>query len=57
MSRKDYKAIASIIYNARYIHANKSRETAERIAGGIAVIMQEDNTNFDKAKFMNACGF
>lgn len=55
MSRKDYKAIASIIYNAR--HANKSRETAERIAGGIAVIMQEDNTNFDKAKFMNACGF
>jgi len=56
MTKKDYKMIAQVVYNSKHIHAEKSKETARRIAGGIANAEALGNPKFDRKKFLQACG-
>ncbi len=64
MTKKNYIAIANIIKNAKIsatTHVNKiigeaENTTADYIARELAVIMQEDNDQFNRDKFLTACG-
>ena len=62
MTRKDYIAIAEVISNARVIEAsNREGEvsrniTCDVIACDLSAILAKDNPNFNRTKFLNACG-
>ena len=66
MSRKHYSAIAERFEDAATYVADNYGETLSRsevddvlnyLAGKIASVMSEDNGNFDRKKFLTACGF
>lgn len=53
MSRKDYEAFAALLQrNASIL----SVAALERLAEGIADILQKDNPAFSREKFLLACG-
>lgn len=54
MTRKHFEAIAYIVNVARQ---EFDSETAERIAGDLAAYFQGLNPNFDRVRFLTACGF
>ena len=64
MTKKDYIAIANIIKGTKVsavTHVNKTigeaeDSTADYIARSLATIMEEDNSRFDREKFLTACG-
>lgn len=51
MTRKDYVAIAEAI--ALY---GSDTEDVRAVAHAIASVMAADNPNFDRARFLDACG-
>jgi hypothetical protein len=56
MSRKDYRLIAAAIREARGIsYRLVDQITIDIVAGSIAEKLGEDNSAFDRAKFLNAC--
>ena len=66
MSRKHYSAIAERFEDAATYVADNYGETLSRdevadvlnyLAGKIAGVMSEDNANFDRRKFLAACGY
>jgi hypothetical protein len=56
MTRKDYEIIADAIKNS-HEGEGSSRVIAMRIANKLSSHMKEGNPNFNKDKFMKACGF
>lgn len=58
MSRKDYVAFAEVI--ALEIKANIPATKAEQavidVAKSMADVFKRDNPNFDRARFLTACG-
>lgn len=64
MSKKDYVAIAEAIRGVRQYAANTKshdypydRATCWHIATAIARVAETDNPNFNREKFLSACGF
>lgn len=61
MSRKHYREVADIIKSVHqdYGHPADSmtRLAMQALAGRMAVMFKGDNSNFDRQKFMEACGF
>lgn len=63
MTKKDYVLIAQSIWRSGYVpDKNKVRQEAKEsmrrlIAIDLASSLKHDNTRFDRAKFMEACGF
>ena len=68
MTRKDYEAIAKVIAQANM--ALESRVTADSdryneggedmlhfVANNLCVTLKADNPNFDRSRFLRACGF
>ena len=54
MTRKDYVAIAKVIsHTPSYIVADDEMRAA--IAHGLADYMEQDNPNFNRGKFIEAC--
>lgn len=53
MTRKHFEAIALILKTQREEH---DAETAERIADDLAGYFAGVNPNFDRARFLKACG-
>ena len=63
MSRKHYREVASIIREqweeSERLPANERIEVRTSVAlitQGIATMFQIDNSNFDRSKFLEACG-
>ena len=62
MSRKHYREAAEAIRWSLNGHPNTPvrretrRETAQSIATDLANMFKRDNSNFDRQKFMDACG-
>ena len=61
-TKKLYKAIAEIIKNVDLtcpsnLFGDGKRRAALEIAMELCGIFGEDNPNFDKEKFLKACGF
>lgn len=65
MSRKHYSAIAERFTDASTYVEDNYGETLTRnevadvlnyLAGKIAGVMRDDNPNFDRKRFMDACG-
>jgi len=58
MSRKDYVAIAMAINEAYKMsdYHPEARHDMERVAGNIARVFAANNPNFDRDRFMAACG-
>lgn len=56
MSRKHYKAIAAVIKENVDAFDNAGYIAARNIGNSIADICAEDNPNFNRAKFLQACG-
>lgn len=62
MTKKDYIAIAKVVKNARDIESsNRESETTKNaicdiIAYDLCKVMQSDNPNFDRNRFLLACG-
>lgn len=59
MTRKHFQAIAAVIRSHYENEAdpNPWRYTAHAIAADLASVFAADNPNFDRAKFLAACGF
>ena len=61
MTRKDYIAIAGAVRSARQalmyatVNAGETKRCIEIVSLSIAVILQNDNTLFNKDKFLTAC--
>lgn len=53
MSKKDYAAIAEIIESNR---GDGVEYTLDNIANELALYFEQDNSTFDRNKFMVACG-
>lgn len=61
MTKKDYIAIAKVVKETRTStqivgRAETISNTCNEIAHGLAVVMQKDNPNFDRNRFLIACG-
>ena len=57
MTRKDYVAIAAVIKAQADSDGNKGGHTiTQNIALNIARVMAADNSRFDEARFLKACG-
>jgi len=54
MSRKDYRLIAGAIRECVDIYGNPCWKT---VVDNIAYNLKKDNINFDKDRFLSACGF
>lgn len=60
MSRKDYRAIAAVIERELPISRDAERETYNAlyaVADHLSVLFKQDNPNFRRSTFMDACGF
>lgn len=63
MTRKDYVAIAKAISDGAFINLTTqgevavNHETRIKISRQLADSMGAQNARFDRARFMNACGF
>lgn len=53
MTKKDYIKIAAILYRADW--PEDQRNTIEAVARRFAIMLQGDNPNFDKGRFLKAC--
>jgi hypothetical protein len=53
MTRKDYIAIAAVIYNCKEVH---NRPIPVACIRDVADELQRDNPRFDRALFLDACG-
>jgi hypothetical protein len=57
MTRKDYVAIAAAIKLARSTNTKPGHQIAvSDVALLIAGVMADDNSRFDRARFLKACG-
>lgn len=56
MTRKDYIAIAAILKARRTLHASASGKTVDAIAKDLCSMLKADNPNFDRDRFLTACG-
>lgn len=60
MSRKDYVAIAAVINQEVSIHRGSQRHVAVDsiyiLASELADVFKADNDNFDRRRFLTACG-
>lgn len=59
MSRKHYREVAEIIKTERVANPGMSPETEAtllRVASELASMFKRDNSNFNRDKFMEACG-
>lgn len=59
MTRKDYVIIAAAIAKAReetYNHGSDAWYAVDVVAGQVADALAADNSRFDKARFVEACG-
>ena len=59
MTKKDYIAIAKVINHVQRANIAgdiSTKNVAQNIAYGIADVMQSDNPNFDRNRFLLACG-
>lgn len=60
MTRKDYVLIAKVINGAHPIGSGPTHkprcETLRNVAEQMAVQLRQDNPNFDRARFIAACG-
>jgi len=54
MTRKDYVKFAAMFKNQKAYGVNA--QAADSIALRMAVILAEDNPNFDRDRFLTACG-
>lgn len=52
MTKKDYILIASVI---KKYHIAEATGVSYNISEGIADILQQDNSKFDKVRFLKAC--
>lgn len=65
MTRKDYEKIAHTVYTAsRYANMGNCGRPAptadmvlENLAEQLADILADDNSRFDRVRFLEACGF
>ena len=55
LSRKHYKKIANII-DITNGNANLGDDATEILANNLADYFKEDNPNFDRSRFLEACG-
>ncbi len=55
MTRKDYEKIAQVM--SEVIHDNVDSSTWMGTVNSLAHMLKQDNPNFDKHKFRNACGW
>ena len=58
LTRKDYKAIADIINNERadFQEGEDGYAVLNIISSQLSHYMAQDNPNFNRAKFLEACG-
>lgn len=60
MTRKDYVKIAQVfalhMQVATEMGASDQQETIEDLASEMAYMLQRDNAQFDRDKFLTACG-
>ena len=60
MTRKDYVKIAQVfalhMQVAAEMGASDQQETIEDLASEMAYMLQRDNVQFDRDKFLTACG-
>lgn len=58
MSRKDFIAMAAAIKRAtsRYAAGTPERKVAMEVVAALIPSMYEANSNFDKGRFLEACG-
>lgn len=61
-TRKHYKQVAQIIRESGYNSVCNADDEIqdqlkENIAGNFADMFEQDNENFDRQQFMEACGF
>ena len=56
MTRKDYVAIAAAIKAAQRPATSETEQSLREISLRLASIMQNDNSRFDRARFLKACG-
>ena len=54
MTRKDYVLIAQVIKDQHKPH--NDTDTLWRVVDALADVLEEDNPNFDKSRFILACG-
>lgn len=63
MTKKDYELIAQSVWRCGYVaDKNKIRQEAREkmrhlVATDLATSLAHENNNFDRVKFMQACGF
>lgn len=58
MTRKHFEAIAEAISTERMWTSDPAkREAIESVAFGLAATFTQFNSNFDKGRFIEACGF
>ncbi len=56
MSRKDYKLLAEAFAEAKFYLADESVNSALLYAANrVADKLKQDNSNFDREKFLSAC--
>jgi len=64
MSRKHYREVAAILKAERFSQADEdtfddalgANSVLDNVARGLATMFQIDNRNFDRDKFLEACG-
>ena len=61
LTRKDYEAIAQVISGNRCEIVDSEQDpqgfALHGVAGELADYMASDNPNFDRSRFLKACGF
>ena len=55
MTKKHYEAIARILSNMQLVIVY-DQKTVKETAENLAYYFEQDNKNFDRARFLSACG-
>ena len=56
-TKKDFRAVASIIAEASALDNGTAKQTRLYVAGQLAELYARLNPNFDRRRFIEACGF
>ena len=58
MTRRDFELIASAVKNARLYgnHSTERGDAVTTVALNLADALETNNTRFDRARFLTACG-